>query len=81
MLKHEYKAYLRSFKDNGVKHTIRHANPAHRMQLVFIDMDRTDYLYGDLLAWRVRWLANPDTSKANIIKLTSPITINAKDSK
>lgn len=77
MFKQEYKSYLRSFKDNGVAHTIKHAHPAHKMQLVFIDMDRTDYEYDDLLAWRVRWLANPDTTAANIIKLTSPV-LNAQ---
>jgi uncharacterized protein YbjT (DUF2867 family) len=80
MLKHEYKAYLRSFKDNGVAHTIRHAQAGHRMLLTFIDMDRTDYEYDDLLAWRVRWLANPDTTASNIIKLTSPI-LNASKGK
>lgn len=70
MNKKEYKQYLRSMKDNGTAYTIRHAKPNHKNDLRRIDNCRIDWFYADLLAWRVRWLANPDTSTKNIIKLT-----------
>lgn len=27
----------------------------------------------DMLAWRQRWITRPDTTRANIIRLTSPL--------
>jgi hypothetical protein len=73
MNKKEYKDYLRSMKDNGSAHTIRHAKECHKNDLRRIDNCRIDWFYADLLAWRARWLSKPDTTTKNIIKLTQKV--------
>jgi hypothetical protein len=70
MNKQQYREYRRSMRDNGVQYTIDHAPT-----MVGYTLARLDVLanLGDLLEWRVWWMNQPDTSRANIIKLTSPI--------
>jgi len=70
MTKIEYKLHQRSIKDNGLQYTINHVDKATGYKLAKLDILANQ---ADLLAWRVQWLANPDTSPKNIIKLTSPI--------
>lgn len=66
----EYRAHLRSIKDNGLQHTIDHADKITGYTLAKLDILAHQV---DLLDWRVQWLDQPDTSRKNIIKLTSPI--------
>jgi hypothetical protein len=65
-----YQTYRRSIRDNGLSYTLRHAPKLDGYTLAKLDILAH---MQDMLAWRVRWLAQPDTSRANIIKLTSPI--------
>lgn len=66
----EYRAHLRSIKDNGLQYTINHTDKLTGYQLAKLDILAN---MPDLLAWRVRWLNQPDTTRKNIIKLTSPL--------
>jgi hypothetical protein len=65
-----YLAYRRSIRDNGLRYTLAHAPKLDTYTLAKLDILAN---MQDMLAWRVRWLAQPDTSRANVIKLTSPI--------
>jgi hypothetical protein len=68
MTKTDYQAHRRSIRDNGLQYTINHADKLTGYQLAKLDILANQ---PDLLAWRVRWLAQPDTTRKNIIKLTS----------
>ena len=70
MTKIEYKLHQRSIKDNGLQYTIDHTDKSTGYKLAKLDILANQC---DLLAWRVQWLKNPDTSSKAIIKLTSPI--------
>lgn len=65
-----YQAYRRSIRDNGLRYTLAHAPKLDGWVLAKLDILAN---MQDMLAWRVRWLAQTDTSRANIIKLTSPL--------
>jgi hypothetical protein len=65
-----YQAYRRSIRDNGLRYTLAHAPKLDGWTLAKLDILAN---MQDMLAWRVRWIAQPDTSRANIIKLTSPL--------
>jgi hypothetical protein len=71
MNKTQYRTHLRSVKDNGLRYTLDHIPIADQeiLRKIYIIQKTVDFLN-----WRKKWLANPlDTSKANIIKLTSKI--------
>ena len=70
MTKTQYRMHLRSIRDNGLQYTIDHVDKMTGYKLAKLDILANQ---PDLLAWRVQWLASPDTSPKNIIKLTSPI--------
>lgn len=70
MNKATYRAHRRSIRENGLQYTINHSNKLVGYQLAKLDLLAN---MQDMLAWRVRWLDQPDTSRKNIIKLTSPI--------
>ena len=70
MNKTQYRTHRRSIRDNGLQYTINHADKLTGYQLAKLDILTN---MPDLLEWRVRWLAQPDTTRKNIIKLTSPI--------
>lgn len=70
MTRTEYRAHMRSIKDNGLQYTIDHADKVTGYTLAKLDILAN---LEDLLAWRVRWIAQPDTTRKNIIKLTSPL--------
>lgn len=70
MNKQAFNQYRRSIRDNGYRYTLSHALLGDVQCLArAYDASRGE----DMLAWRARWLANPDTSRANIIRLTSII--------
>ena len=70
MTKTQYRMHLRSIKDNGLQYTIDHVDTMTGYKLAKLDILANQ---PDLLDWRVKWLASPDTSPKNIIKLTSTI--------
>jgi hypothetical protein len=69
MNKATYQAYQRSIKDNGLRYTLEHCPKLDSYMLAKLDIIRN---MQDMLEWRVRWLNQPDTSRLNILKLTSP---------
>jgi len=69
MNKKTYLEYRRSIKDNGLRYTLAHAPKLDGYALAKLDIL---YNMEDLLAWRVRWMNQPDTTRLNILKLTSP---------
>jgi hypothetical protein len=71
MDKQTYQTYQRSIRDNGLRHTIAHAPILDGYKLAKLDILANMV---DLLEWRVKWLNQPDTSRKNIIKLTSHLT-------
>lgn len=70
MNRNTYFSYRRSVRDNGLNYTLEHAPKLDGYKLVKLDLIAHSV---DLLAWRVQWINNPDTTRAKIIKLTSPI--------
>lgn len=70
MNKTQYFQYRRNIKDNGLRYVLSHCSKADSYTLAKLDILANMV---DLLAWRVQWLGQPDTSKKNIIKLTSII--------
>lgn len=71
MNRQTYQTYQRSIRDNGLRHTIAHAPILDGYKLAKLDILANMV---DLLEWRVKWLNQPDTSRKNIIKLTSNLT-------
>lgn len=70
MTRTQYRIYRRSIRDNGLSYTLRHAPKLDGYTLAKLDILSNQV---DLLAWRVEWIAKPDSTRANIIRLTSPI--------
>ena len=69
MTRDEYKALSQSTRDNGHHYTISHADEAMRADLQRLhEIGRAL----DHLLERQRWMNNPDTTPANIIRLTTP---------
>ena len=69
MNRKQYNAAQRSIKDNGHNYTISHADAESRA-----DLQRLREIGAalDHLLERQRWMQNPDTTPANIIRLTTP---------
>jgi len=70
MTKSEYLAYRRSIKDNGLRYVLSHCSKPDSYTLAKLDILANMV---DLLAWRVKWINQSDTTKKNVIKLTSII--------
>jgi hypothetical protein len=71
MNKTQYRTHLKSVKNNGLLYTLNHIQNADKDILQKIHSIQMSV---DFLTWRKEWFANPlDTSKKNIIKLTSTI--------
>jgi len=69
MNRKQYDAARESIDGNGFRHTLRHADAEHRADLQRLHEIGQQI---DHLLERQRWAANPDTSAANIIRLTTP---------
>lgn len=65
----QYRTARRSTRDNGHAYTIHHAHADSRATLQRLH-DIGAQL--DHLLERQRWAANPDTTPANIVRLTTP---------
>jgi hypothetical protein len=70
MTRTQYRAYRRSIRDNGLAYTLRHAPKPDGYMLAKLDIIAS---MQDMLAWRVRWINQPDTTRGNVIRLTSTI--------
>ena len=71
MNRNTYNAYRRNIRANGLTYTLRHAPTVDGWTLAKLDLIAN---MQDLLALRARWIAQPDTTRANIIRLTSSRT-------
>lgn len=69
MNRDQYHTARRSTRDNGHSHTASHAHADSRATLQRLH-DIGAQL--DHLLERQRWAANPDTTAANIVRLTTP---------
>ena len=70
MTRTQYIQHRRNIRDNGLNYVLSRVNKLDSYTLAKLDIHANMI---DLLAWRVRWINNPDTTRAKIIKLTSPI--------
>ena len=68
MTRNEYRLHRRNIRDNGLRYTLAHVSKSDSWTLAKLDLIANSQ---DLLEWRVRWIRQPDTSRANIIRLTS----------
>jgi hypothetical protein len=70
MTRTQYKLHQRCIRDNGLRYTLEHVSVGDSYTLaklhLLANMD-------DMLAWRVRWINQSDTTRANVIRLTSPL--------
>lgn len=69
MNRDQYNAARESINGNGYRYTARHAHEDTRATLQRLHEIGQQI---DHLQERQRWAANPDTSAANIIRLTTP---------
>lgn len=65
----QYRTARRSIRDNGARYTIRHAHEDSRASLERLH-DIGQQI--DHLLERQQWAAKPDTTAANIVRLTTP---------
>jgi hypothetical protein len=70
MTRTQYKLHQRCIRDNGLRYTLANVSVGDSYTLAKLDLLAN---MQDMLEWRVRWINNPDTTRANIIKLTSPL--------
>jgi hypothetical protein len=70
MTRTQYKLHQRCIRDNGLRYTLANVSVGDSYTLaklhLLANMD-------DMLAWRVRWINQSDTTRANVIRLTSPL--------
>lgn len=66
----QYTQHRRSIRDNGIRYTLAHVNVPDSYILAKLDILAHQ---DDLLAWRARWITQSDTTRANVIRLTSPL--------
>jgi hypothetical protein len=71
MTRTQYLQHRRSIRDNGIRYTLANVSVGDSYTLAKLDLLAN---MQDMLVWRVRWINQPDTTRANIIKLTSSLT-------
>jgi hypothetical protein len=70
MTRTQYNQHRRSIRDNGLNYTLAHASIGDTYTLAKLDLLANR---PDLLAWRAAWIVQSDTTRANVIRLTSPL--------
>lgn len=70
MTRTQYKRHRRDIRDNGIRYVLAHVNARDSHTLAKLDILAN---MEDMLAWRVRWINQSDTTRANVIRLTSPL--------
>ena len=70
MTRTQYKLHRRNIRDNGLHYTLARASDSDSITLTKLYI-----LAGmeDFLARRAAWIAQSDTTRANVIRLTSPL--------
>jgi hypothetical protein len=66
----QYNQHQRNIRDNGLRYVLAHVSLHESYILAKLDLLAHQE---DLLAWRVRWIGQGDTTRANVIRLTSPL--------
>lgn len=70
MTRTQYTQHQRNIRDNGLRYVLAHVNVPDSYILAKLDILAHQE---DLLAWRARWITQSDTTRANVIRLTSPL--------
>jgi hypothetical protein len=70
MTRTQYKLHQRCIRDNGLRYTLANVSVGDSLTLAKLQLLAN---MEDMLEWRVRWINNPDTTRANVIRLTSPL--------
>ena len=71
MTRTQYKLHQRCIRDNGLRYTLEHVSARDRRTLASLELLASRE---DMLALRQHWIKKNDgTTRANIIKLTSPL--------
>jgi len=70
MTRTQYKLHQRCIRDNGLRYTLANVsvNDSIALTKLYILANRED-----MLAWRQRWINQRETTRANVIRLTSPL--------
>ena len=66
----QYTQHQRNIRDNGIRYVLAHVSLHESYILAKLDILAHQ---DDLLAWRARWITQSDTTRANVIRLTSPL--------
>lgn len=66
----QYKLHQRCIRDNGLRYTLAHVSVGDSLTLAKLHLLAN---MEDMLEWRVRWINQRETTRANVIRLTSPL--------
>jgi hypothetical protein len=69
MTRKQYKQHQRNIRDNGMRYTLERASDSDSKTLMQLDRLAKQT---DMLQWRCNWIAQRETTPANVIRLTSP---------
>ena len=70
MTRTQYKLHQRCIRDNGLRYTLAHVSVGDSLTLAKLHLLAN---MEDMLEWRVRWINQRETTRANVIRLTSPL--------
>ena len=71
MTRTQYKLHQRCIRDNGLRYTLANVSVGDSYTLAKLDLLAN---MDDMLEWRQRWVKKSDgTTRANVIRLTSPL--------
>ena len=70
MTRTQYKLHQRCIRDNGLRYTLAHVSVGDSLTLAKLQLLAN---MEDMLEWRQRWINQRETTRANVIRLTSPL--------
>jgi hypothetical protein len=70
MTRTQYKLHQRCIRDNGLRYTLAHVSASDSLTLSKLQLLAN---MEDMLEWRQRWINQRETTRANVIRLTSPL--------
>ena len=70
MTRTQYKLHQRCIRDNGLRYTLANVSVGDSYTLAKLHLLAN---MEDMLEWRQRWINQRETTRANVIRLTSPL--------
>jgi len=70
MTRTQYKLHQRCIRDNGLRYTLANVSVGDSLTLAKLQLLAN---MEDMLEWRQRWINQRETTRANVIRLTSPL--------